>query len=121
MAMDLNKAFEVDALLIGDVVGIIAGADDPSVAAQFAPIGSFYIRTNGSMYQKTGALDIDWTENISTATGVDFGDLGPIENLTAISHDAGAKVFILADTTLNDIEITLPLASTYTNKFFHIT
>lgn len=86
---DLNDAFETDSLLIGegsDLAGIVAGATDPSVAGQEAPLGSFYMRTNGQQFKKTGPGNMDWSET-DTGGGGGGGDL-PFYNR------AGAAEFI---------------------------
>ena len=62
---DFSKSFSIseDGLSFDDVVGIIPGTDDPSTAGQAAPIGSLYMRADGSgvLYIKTNTGDTDWS------------------------------------------------------------
>lgn len=62
---DFTKAFSVsqNGLSFDDVVGIVSGTDDPSSTGQAAPIGSLYIRADGSgvLYIKTNTGDTDWS------------------------------------------------------------
>lgn len=53
--------FEVDELVVDEVVSVLAGAADPSIALVQRPIGSLYLRTNGEVWQKTGAVANQWT------------------------------------------------------------
>ena len=60
---DLDDAFEVDSLLVGEnelAGAIIYGNFDPSVIGQDAPLGSFFMRDNGDHYRKTGAGTMAW-------------------------------------------------------------
>lgn len=68
--VDINKAFTVDenGLAIEndtlDIVTVIVnGSDDPTIAGFDAPIGSLYMRSNGTVYVKTAASTTDWTQN----------------------------------------------------------
>lgn len=79
-----------------DVTGVqqLSGAADPSAGAGVAAaIGSIYQRTDGNLWQKTGALDTQWTVNATGGGGVtldgayDFGGAGVGRAITA---DAGA-------------------------------
>jgi hypothetical protein len=58
--MALDRAFEADSLLIGDLTGILTGSGDPAVDLLDAPPGSIYLRTNGQIWQKLGVLPNDW-------------------------------------------------------------
>ena len=40
---------------------IIEGSVDPSAVSTPATIGSLYLRSNGTVYRKSGAGDTDWT------------------------------------------------------------
>lgn len=56
----LDRAFEVDAVLLSGVAGILAGAGDPSVDLVPAPVGSMYLRSDGAFWRKYGLLDNEW-------------------------------------------------------------
>ena len=58
---NINDAFVIEDGLAFDETqtGIFAGANDPTTG-EAAPVGSLYIRTDGSVYIKTGAADTEW-------------------------------------------------------------
>lgn len=60
---DINLAFSVEkGLSLDDIVGIFTGVNDPTIGAgESAPIGSLFLRQDGSLYQKTGAGDTVWS------------------------------------------------------------
>ncbi len=64
MAFDISKSFETTNITLGDEATgkatIIVGDFDPSSGGQEANIGSLFIRSDGTIWQKTGALDTDW-------------------------------------------------------------
>lgn len=61
---DINSAFTTyNGISLDDIVGLFQGTDDPtSGAGEAAPVGSLFLRTNGELYQKTGAADTAWTQ-----------------------------------------------------------
>ena len=63
---DLNDAFEVDSLLVGEgnvLGGIITSDLNPSQApGQEAPLGSFLMQSTGKHWKKTGPGNLDWKE-----------------------------------------------------------
>jgi hypothetical protein len=59
--MSVERAFEVPSIVVNDRTGLVAFDIDPTTTGFNAPIGSLGMRTNGSHYRKTGALDTDWT------------------------------------------------------------
>jgi hypothetical protein len=72
--MAFEKAFEIDEILLGETVGITQGSVDPSAGSGVAgPIGTIFIRTNGELYQKFGALDFEW--NIKTSATITTTDI----------------------------------------------
>jgi len=120
MATNLDKAFEVDAIVIGELVGIVAGVDDPTISGQTAPLGSLYLRTNGDIFKKAGAGNIDWevleaTTQTLTSTNEYKGHVN-----VAVNYNATDKVIILVDSTAQAVTISLPDAATYLNKIFHV-
>lgn len=121
MSVNPNRAFEVDAIIINETVGIFGGAEDPSSAGQAGPIGSIYLRTNGDIWQKTGETTTDWEVNQKGAGSQAAANAydGQI-NVSAASYSASNKVVILINTTQNAVEIILPNAAAYTNKIFHV-
>ncbi len=59
-----TATFEIDSAAAGSTSPILMGLGDPTSAVQ-APIGTLYLRTDGStsttLYVKTGALIANWT------------------------------------------------------------
>lgn len=84
--MALEKAFEVDEILLGEAVGIIQGSVDPSAGSGVAaPTGTIFIRHNGELYQKFDVLDADW--NIKTSA-----------TITSQDHQAGVDEILAGET-----------------------
>lgn len=119
--VNINRAFEVDSLYLGDTIVLTAGSFDPSVDGQESPIGSLFIRNNGQLWQKTGNLDTDWVKN-DPGSGAPAGPSDEYNGniLTVIDYSASDKVLIFVDSENQAINIILPLAASYKNKFFHI-
>jgi hypothetical protein len=118
MVNTADKAFEIDAIIINDSAGIFSGGIDPSVTGFVASIGSLYLNTGGTLYKKTTTSDSGWV--IVSDTGSTLAD-GYNGNITRVSnYNALDKVLIFVDTTNNSVTITLPTASTYVSKMFHI-
>jgi hypothetical protein len=86
MTVDLADAFETDSLIINERAAVLSGDADPNTPGLIGPIGSYYLRTNGLHYRKTGALDNQWTQT-DTGGGGGGGDL-------AFYTRAGAADFI---------------------------
>lgn len=61
MANFKNAFRPEDGINLSDLVGIFAGAHDPSIDGEIAPVGSIFIRSTGAMYQKTGSGDTTWS------------------------------------------------------------
>jgi hypothetical protein len=59
-----DKAFETDALILNDTVGVFSGSSTPEVDAPDAPQGSVYYRSNGDRYTRTAdtgsGVATDW-------------------------------------------------------------
>jgi hypothetical protein len=94
MTVDLDDAFETDSLILNDRAAVLSGDADPNTPGLIAPIGSYYLRTNGLHYRKTGALDNQWTQT-------DVGG-GSVPDQLQFFNRAGAPEFItivLAPTT----------------------
>jgi hypothetical protein len=68
-------------------VSIVSGSTDPIVVGVAAEIGSIYLRTNGNLYKKIGALDTDW-EILPDNT--DVSDLIALTGVPAASTNLGA-------------------------------
>jgi hypothetical protein len=108
---DINLSFEADGgISLDDAVGIFTGTNDPSIGVgEAAPIGSLWIRQNGQLYQKIGALDTDWivfdqgsgeTVKISaTDTNAEYltHKLLVSSNLTKTINNAGGNETITLD------------------------
>ncbi len=62
----MSKNFSADRFVVG-ATDVTSGSADPTAGAGVvAPIGSLYLRDNGTLYQKTNTGDTDWT--VFTAT-----------------------------------------------------
>jgi len=77
--MSFERAFETDELFIQEKASILTGAADPRSVPLERPIGSIYLRTNGTLWQKTGSLANEWTqvqggEGPGPGTGDSFGN-----------------------------------------------
>jgi len=113
MADVTGRAFEIDSLILEEKVAILAGTEDPTMGAgEIAPVGSLYLRTDGSIYNKTDSGDTDWQNNISSSY---YGNI-----LTSIDYAASDKVLIFVNTTTQSVIVTLPSAASYTNRIFNI-
>lgn len=59
---NIDNLFRIDdGISLNDEIGIFQGSLDPSISGFEAPIGSFYIRNNGTTYSKTSAPDTGWS------------------------------------------------------------
>lgn len=117
----IEQAYEVyeDGISIKGIVGIFAGADDPTISGFDAPIGSVYLRTNGLIYRKTGSINEEWNEDIvggGSSSGLANGYDGHIA--VSVAYNASNKTIILVDTTTQAVQITLPDAVAYADKLF---
>ncbi|MHA1806200.1 MAG: hypothetical protein ACTSX2_01335 [Candidatus Thorarchaeota archaeon] len=79
--MSVERAFETDSILLRDRTGLVAFDIDPTTTGFNAPIGSLGMRTNGSHYRKTGALDTDWTLTDTGGGGGGGGELAFYDRL----------------------------------------
>lgn len=58
---DISLSFSAEGgISLDDLVGIFTGTTDPSSVGEAAPIGSIYLRQNGTLYQKIGAANTNW-------------------------------------------------------------
>lgn len=75
---DIGLSFSVEnGISLDDEVGIFTGIVDPSVTGENAPLGSLFIRQNGSLYQKIGAGLTDWmrfTQGLGEAVKISATD-----------------------------------------------
>lgn len=74
---NIDDAFRVEKLSLEDQTLIATGANDPTTGAGYnAPVGSLFLRTNGSVYKKIGPNDVDWvelgTQSAAPVFGTDF-------------------------------------------------
>lgn len=69
---DLSNFFDIEyGLSIEDQVTVFGGFQDPSAGAgEAAPVGSLFLRTNGTLYQKFGPLDNNWALFSAEGTSV---------------------------------------------------
>lgn len=90
---NIDDAYTVTKLSLDDEVLITHGSLDPSTGAGYeSPIGSLYVRTNGSLYQKTGALNTQW------------GIVGGIPNVGKLIQVKFGIIPALSGTTVNDVD-----------------
>lgn len=62
---NLLDAFNLEnGLALNDDVLVISGSINPMVTGEAAPVGSLYLRTDGSIWSKTGNLNTDWVQNL---------------------------------------------------------
>lgn len=75
---DISLSFSVEnGISLDDEVGIFTGTVDPSVTGESAPLGSLFIRQNGSLYQKIGPSTTDWmrfTQGLGEAVKISATD-----------------------------------------------
>lgn len=118
---DISLSFSTEnGISLDDLVGIFAGSIDPSITGETAPIGSLFLRQNGTMYQKIGAADTDWikfSQGLGEAVKITANDTnsGYLDtkiqvsaNLTKAIQNANANEDLLLD--LSDTGVT---AGTY--------
>lgn len=87
---NIDNAYTIDMLSLDDNVLIVSGTIDPSITTGYeAPIGSVYIRTDGSMYQKTNTADVDWTSFGQAGAGVSqLNDLTDVTLVTPVDGES---------------------------------
>ena len=109
---DIGLSFSVEnGISLDDEVGIFTGIVDPSVTGENAPLGSLFIRQNGSLYQKIGAGLTDWmrfTQGLGEAVKISATDstagyltqkLLVGSNLTKSVSNSGANETLTIDLT----------------------
>lgn len=73
---------------------VLSGAADPTAGGGVAAsVGSLYLRTNGTLYQKTGAGNTAWTLLASTAAPTFTGLVTADRFLTSLPGSAAAPAF----------------------------
>ena len=78
---DITHAFNVETgLALGDTVGIFHGSADPSVGGEAAPVGSLYLRTDGTLWSKIGVNDVDWIHNLPAGGVINHAELQGLLN-----------------------------------------
>lgn len=78
---DINHAFNVEqGISLSDKVGIFEGDADPSVTGEAAPVGSLYLRTDGTIWSKIGPLDTDWLHNLPAGGVINHAELQGLAN-----------------------------------------
>lgn len=111
---NIDRAFSIDNwIALQDITGlqadailIVQGSADPSTGGGFeAPIGSLYLRRDGSIYSKNSAPDTGWTLNGSVGS-IAWGDItGILSNQTDLQAELDAKVDIAGDTMTGNLNI----------------
>ena len=92
---NITDAFTVDVLSLDDITLLASGSADPSITVGYdAPMGSLFLRTNGSLYRKTGLALVDWTEVVSGGgvSGLALTTIGGQEILTVVDTTRGNKI-----------------------------
>lgn len=78
---DINLAFNVEqGIALGDTVGIFYGNTDPSIIGEAAPIGSLYLKTDGTIWSKIGTQDTDWLHNLPAGGVINHAELQGLAN-----------------------------------------
>lgn len=89
----LDKAFELKEILLNNTAGILSGAIDPNIAYPLAPLGSIYLKGDGSAYL--------FTDNGWSVIGI--SNARPLEELTVFFNGDYELLFI--DDALAKVEI----------------
>jgi hypothetical protein len=97
---DLNLAFQFEnGLVFSETdIAIFSGADDPSTGVS-APVGSFFLRSSGDAYLKTGTLNINWSRVLKNGD-VTINLVQPTSGLTITGgpiNNSGTITFALAN------------------------
>lgn len=103
MSYDFGKAYRVNALSLGDKIGVFQGEVDPrEIDTASFPVGSMYFQTDGTVWKRSGADASAWVKlvaedmmllNLGMAVGSDgwahtLNMAGPREQ-ELMTHDAG--------------------------------
>lgn len=91
-----DKAFETDAIVLNETLGLFAGSSTPGVDAPDAPQGSVYYRSNGDRYTRTensgSGVEDDWIlEDPSATAGAGAVSLSWRFSTTTTESDPGSK------------------------------
>ena len=58
---NIDDAFTIDKLSLDDNLLITSGTNDPTIGIGYeAPMGSLFLKTDGTIYQKVNTADVDW-------------------------------------------------------------
>jgi len=96
---NIDGAFSTEILALDDTVLLTQGSADPTIGAGYeAPVGSLYLRTNGSVYRKVDTADVDWKimDSVNAGSSVIIEDEGvtvtggPFTNLNFIGEGVTA-------------------------------
>lgn len=63
--------FEVEGILLEGGAAVFSGSADPSIALLQAPVGSMYLRTDGTTWKKIGPLQNEWQMEQLQSTAID--------------------------------------------------
>ncbi len=108
---EIEKAFAVQfGLSLNDEVGIFHGSEDPTSFGFDAPIGSLYLRTDGTEFQKTDSSPTDWSLKASKT---------PVAQTVTVAKSGGDYTTIqgaidsITDATINKKYTVLVMPGTY--------
>lgn len=125
---NIDDAFRVEKLSLDDGVLITQGSADPTTGPGYeAPVGSLYLRTNGTLYKKVNTANVDWAALSSTIPRINeyfVGKHGNDANAGRTSDDAfltfGAAIAAVSAQTpsaSNRFTIVCEDAGIYTENF----
>lgn len=87
-----NLAFEVDELAIAGLVHVSAGVADPAIALIDLPVGSLYLRSNGELWQKIGAMANEWAKVTAGSGSTTYDRLADfVEGPSGVSYSYMGK------------------------------
>ena len=106
MAVDFDRGYEVDVLVIGGVAVYVGTSSPDENVIVNAPVNSIYFQSNGAIWQKTGAGDTaaNWTVALAAAP--------PIVTVTDTDYTVAAGVaHVRVKAVTKELTITIPTAT----------
>ena len=107
-ALDFNHAYRVEAVSIGDNIGLFSGVQSPVVAdTSGIPVGSVFFQTDGTIWKRAGLGPSDWVRMVAEDSALFTGAVSSIttSNLAAsraLVSDVAGKV---AASTVTETEL----------------
>ncbi|MBF0399674.1 MAG: hypothetical protein HQL90_02785 [Magnetococcales bacterium] len=103
-ALDFNHAYRVEAVSIGDNIGLFSGVQPPvMVNTSGIPVGSAFFQTDGTIWKRAGPGPSDWVRMVAEDSALFTGAVSSItiSNLAlsrALVSDENGKVAVSAVT-----------------------